>query len=211
MPLAPSRRALKTHKETMSGIWRSLVLKPKTATWSARRTTISTPNIISDRCAGTQNGRKRLCCGDRLFTAPAVDDSIIRRVSLKKTAGIRNECPHGLLSQKWKAVNTIAKISGARRCQARQVGPIEQSLHFEPDHGLFPACSTAEIWTKRSLPLPPVGWMKPYPFVGLNHFTVPVAKSRDRRGDSADEELIYPCDAYLNRRRASEAILGNNR
>ena len=34
-------------------IWRSLVLKPKSATWSAQRTTISTPNIISDRCART--------------------------------------------------------------------------------------------------------------------------------------------------------------
>src|ERR1700757_911679 len=27
-------------------------------------------------------------------------------------------------------------------------------------------------------PPPPDGWMKPYPFVGLNHFTVPVATVR---------------------------------
>src|SRR5215469_4061531 len=62
-PLATSQRTLKMHKETMSGIWRSLEPKPKSATWSARRTTISTPNIISDRCAQTQKGRKRLRCG----------------------------------------------------------------------------------------------------------------------------------------------------
>ena len=37
-----------------------------------------------------------------------------------------------------------------------------------------PAFSTAEIWTKTSPP-PPWGWMKPNPFAGLNHFTVPFA------------------------------------
>src|SRR4051812_15634963 len=37
-----------------------------------------------------------------------------------------------------------------------------------------PAFSTAEIWTNTSLP-PPLGWMNPYPLVGLNHFTVPLA------------------------------------
>ena len=37
-----------------------------------------------------------------------------------------------------------------------------------------PARSTALIWTKTSLP-PLSGWMKPYPFVALNHFTVPEA------------------------------------
>src|SRR5205814_646811 len=61
-PPAPSRGTLKTHKETMSGIWRSPVLKRKSATRSGRRTTINTPNIISDRCAQTQKGRKRSCC-----------------------------------------------------------------------------------------------------------------------------------------------------
>src|SRR6516225_11377458 len=39
---------------------------------------------------------------------------------------------------------------------------------------LNPARSTAEMWTNTSLP-PPWGWINPYPFVGLNHFTVPVA------------------------------------
>src|ERR1700704_3555025 len=33
---------------------------------------------------------------------------------------------------------------------------------------LRPAFSTAEIWTKTSPPPPPWGWMKPYPFAGLN-------------------------------------------
>src|SRR4029079_15072274 len=37
-----------------------------------------------------------------------------------------------------------------------------------------PARSTAEICTNTSLP-PPCGWMNPYPLVGLNHFTVPLA------------------------------------
>src|SRR6516225_8458054 len=75
-PLATSQRTLKTHKETlkthketMIGIWRSLEPKPKSATWSARRTTISTPNIISDRCAWTLKGHKRLCCGRRASVA----------------------------------------------------------------------------------------------------------------------------------------------
>src|SRR6516165_11397297 len=39
---------------------------------------------------------------------------------------------------------------------------------------LSPARSTAEIWTNTSLP-PSCGGMNPYPLVGLNHFTVPVA------------------------------------
>jgi hypothetical protein len=62
VPPAPSRGTLKTRKETMSAIWRSLVLKPKSATLSGQRTTTSMPNIISDRCAQTQKGRKRSCC-----------------------------------------------------------------------------------------------------------------------------------------------------
>ena len=123
-PLATSQRTLKTHKETMSGIWRSLEPKPKSATWSARRTTISTPNIISDRCARTLKGRKRPCCSPQ-----------------------------------------------ARRWQAGQVRPTEQSLHLEPDRDSLPrllsisystdwpslsefspALSTAEILTNTSLP-----------------------------------------------------------
>ena len=60
LPSAPSQRALKTRKETMSGIWRSPALKPKSVTWSGQRTTTSTPNIISDQCAQTQMGSKRL-------------------------------------------------------------------------------------------------------------------------------------------------------
>jgi hypothetical protein len=37
-----------------------------------------------------------------------------------------------------------------------------------------PACSTAEMWTKTSAP-PFSGRMKPKPFWGLNHLTVPTA------------------------------------
>jgi hypothetical protein len=32
------------------------------------------------------------------------------------------------------------------------------------------------MWTNTSLP-PPSGWMKPYPFCALNHFTVPIVKA----------------------------------
>src|SRR3982074_1070735 len=39
-----------------------------------------------------------------------------------------------------------------------------------------PAFSTAEMCTKTSFP-PLSGWMNPYPLVGLNHFTVPIATS----------------------------------
>ena len=39
---------------------------------------------------------------------------------------------------------------------------------------VIPARSTAEMWTNMSFP-PSSGAMKPYPFVVLNHFTVPVA------------------------------------
>jgi hypothetical protein len=42
-----------------------------------------------------------------------------------------------------------------------------------PRKSFSPAFSTAEIWTNTSLQ-PLSGWMKPYPFVALNHFTVPV-------------------------------------
>src|SRR2546421_12218421 len=35
-------------------------------------------------------------------------------------------------------------------------------------------------WTKRSGPLPSSSVMKPYPFVGLNHFTVPLLISASR-------------------------------
>src|SRR6516164_232749 len=47
---------------------------------------------------------------------------------------------------------------------------------------LRPARSTAEMWTNTSLPPPPDGCMKPYPFVGLNHFTVPVGISVSKVG-----------------------------
>jgi len=70
VPAAPSRGTLKTRKETMSAIWRSLVLKPKSATLSGQITTTSMPNIISDRCAQTQKGRKRSCCNGPSRSGP---------------------------------------------------------------------------------------------------------------------------------------------
>ncbi len=62
VPPAPSRRALKTREETMSGIWRSPALKRKSATRSGQKTITSTPSIILDRYHRIQKERKSLCC-----------------------------------------------------------------------------------------------------------------------------------------------------
>ena len=86
VPPAPSRGTLKTRKETMSAIWRSLVLKPKSATLSGQRTTTSMPNIISDRCAQTQKGRKRSCCNGPSRSGPAGDPARSVPVSLEPAA-----------------------------------------------------------------------------------------------------------------------------
>src|SRR3954454_13056310 len=51
--IVPIRSALKTRKETMSGISRSPRRKPGPAIRLERRTITSTPNIISDRCRRT--------------------------------------------------------------------------------------------------------------------------------------------------------------
>ena len=61
MPPVLTRQTHKARKEAMSGIWRSLVPKSKSAIRSRQRTTTSTPNIISDRCARTRTGIKRIC------------------------------------------------------------------------------------------------------------------------------------------------------
>jgi hypothetical protein len=53
-----SQRALRTCKEAMSDIWQWPALKLKMAIWSRQRTTISTPNIISDRCAPNRHRRR---------------------------------------------------------------------------------------------------------------------------------------------------------
>ena len=61
----PDSTTHKTRKEAMSGIWRSPVPRSKSAIRSRRRTTTSTPNIISDRCARTRTGRNRICRAGR--------------------------------------------------------------------------------------------------------------------------------------------------
>ena len=78
VPLEPRRRALKTRNEAMSGISRSLVMKPVGDTVGARTTT-STPNIISDRCPRTEKGRKRLCCDELLRQGAAGDPCVYRK------------------------------------------------------------------------------------------------------------------------------------
>ena len=47
-------------KETMRGIWHSPELKPKAAIQSPRKTTTSTPNIISGRCRRRERNRRDL-------------------------------------------------------------------------------------------------------------------------------------------------------
>ena len=65
--IVPIRSALKTRKETMSGISRSPVPKPRAATPSGQRTTTSTPNIISGRCPRTEERHRRPCHNDRCY------------------------------------------------------------------------------------------------------------------------------------------------
>ena len=100
VPPAPSRGTLKTRKETMSAIWRSLVLKPKSATLSGQRTTTSMPNIISDRCAQTQKGRKR-SCRDGPSRSPAGDPA--RSVRSRSN---RRQDRRGALLYGWPAILT---------------------------------------------------------------------------------------------------------
>src|SRR5271154_4900065 len=70
MPPVRSRTALKMREETMSDTWRSPAQKPKSAIQSGQRTTTSTPNITSDRCARIQKERKGLCRDGHLPSGP---------------------------------------------------------------------------------------------------------------------------------------------
>ena len=98
----PHRRARPMRKETMSGIWRSPELKPKVATQSPRKTTTSTPNIISGRCRPREqnslwNARRRnasltlskmgipLALRGRLLTQPYHANARCGRLSLLLT------------------------------------------------------------------------------------------------------------------------------
>ena len=71
MPPVRSRTALKTHKETMSDTWRSPGQKLKSAIPSGQRTTTSTPNITSDRCARIQRERKSFCRDGHVQSKPS--------------------------------------------------------------------------------------------------------------------------------------------
>src|SRR5262245_45731914 len=85
-------------------------------------------------------------------------------------------------------LETAAAASGhpapQRRGQSRTTRSSAEVLPFRPGTSSYctfwpsrsvrrPARSTAEMWTNASLE-PSLGWMNPYPLVGLNHFTVPV-------------------------------------
>src|SRR5271169_886293 len=71
MPPVRSRTALKMPEKTMSDTWRSPTQKPKSAIQSGQRTTTSTPNITSERCARIQKERKGLCRDGRLQSKPS--------------------------------------------------------------------------------------------------------------------------------------------
>src|SRR5262249_43264993 len=58
-PPVPSKGAPKTRKEATRGTSLSPRLKPSLGISSGRRTTTSTPSIISERCLRTEKRRKR--------------------------------------------------------------------------------------------------------------------------------------------------------
>ena len=136
MPLASSRRAPKTRKETMNGIWRSPVLKPKSATWSGQRITTNTLNIISDRCARTKNGRKRRCRdGPPAVRALEVTNSevlecvLLGRVSLENVnwnRGVRQMTDSGGLS--WEAQEVLQKIKSFNRLPGAGIPLIQLNM-----------------------------------------------------------------------------------
>jgi hypothetical protein len=102
---------------------RSPVLKPKSATRSGQRITTNTPNIISDRCAGTKNGRKRRCRdGPPAVRALEVTNSEVSdgvplgRVSLENVnwnRGVRKMTDGRGLS--WEAQEVLQKIKSFSR------------------------------------------------------------------------------------------------
>jgi hypothetical protein len=61
MPTAPNRTVLEARNETTSDISRWPKKKPGPEMSSGRRTTTNTPNIITDRCLGTEKGHRRRC------------------------------------------------------------------------------------------------------------------------------------------------------
>src|ERR1700758_2374391 len=107
----------------MNGTWRSPVLKPKSATRSGQRITTNTPNIISDRCAGTKNGRKRRCRDGRLpsgrwkvTNSEVLDGALLGRVSLENVnwnMAVRKMTDSGRLS--WEAQEVLQKIKSFNR------------------------------------------------------------------------------------------------
>ena len=112
----PNRRARPMRKETTSGIWRSPVLKPKVATQSPRKTTTSTPNIISGRCRRRERNRS--------------DAGNVRLQSVAKTP---NEC-NGLLTGRVRGRSTSLFIPRPPTWRGRafeegaRVPPLRQEL-----------------------------------------------------------------------------------
>jgi hypothetical protein len=75
----------------MSGIWRSPVPKSKTAIRSPQRTTTSTPNIISDRCARTRTGRNRIFRGGTSWRSAINEKQPTYRIEMKNSGQPPNE------------------------------------------------------------------------------------------------------------------------
>ena len=120
----------------MSGIWRSPVLKPKSAIWSGQRITTNTPNIISDRCARTKNGRKRRWRDGRLPSGrwrwpsqKVLDGVLLGRVSLENVnwnMGVRKMTDSGGLS--WEAQKVLQKIKSFNRLRGAGIPLIQLNM-----------------------------------------------------------------------------------
>jgi hypothetical protein len=91
MQAALTRTTHKARKGAMSGIWRSLVPKFKTAIRLRQRTTTSTPNIISGRCARTRTGRDRIFCGGASWRSAMNEKQPTYRIEIKNSGQPPNE------------------------------------------------------------------------------------------------------------------------
>jgi hypothetical protein len=111
---APNRRALKTRKETTSGIWHWREPRPSAATPSGLRTTTNTPNIISDRCLWTRKRHRSLGPPPLKGRAPA-----------QLMCGIRRPIyPTGAQSPPYQRRSLRRSLTGVLRIRAAVAGAI---------------------------------------------------------------------------------------
>jgi hypothetical protein len=159
---APHRRTRPMRKETMSGIWRSPERKPKVATQSPRKTTTSTPNIISGRCrpreqnsgdllVGRRNARRRHASltlskmGIPLAARAATDSTVSRKRQ------VRPPCSRGKRSDRSRASSLVGLI-------------LRQAKLSYPPRCPFPGPSSSKRWEPvRSSEMRAHGWRQLLP------------------------------------------------